>query len=178
MVPFLSTLLYTIPQVSINNFLTSAPLPVAPNPPPTWAKPTPSPTIPAPNPCCNSSNKPSKIQSDLFWFSTMDWQSRITLDPNILTGKPIIKGTRLASDPRLSGAIATLIEVPDNTLSVSIASLWEMAIKIGIGKLEIDRPLGNVSTALEELGIHFLPITPREMFYDLENPYPGTISGL
>jgi uncharacterized protein (DUF433 family) len=26
----------------------------------------------------------------------MDWQSRITINPNILVGKPIIKGTRLA----------------------------------------------------------------------------------
>jgi uncharacterized protein (DUF433 family) len=26
----------------------------------------------------------------------MDWQTRITLDPNILSGKPIIRGTRLA----------------------------------------------------------------------------------
>jgi len=26
----------------------------------------------------------------------MDWQARITLNPNILVGKPIIKGTRLA----------------------------------------------------------------------------------
>jgi uncharacterized protein (DUF433 family) len=26
----------------------------------------------------------------------MDWQSRISLNPNILVGKPIIKGTRLA----------------------------------------------------------------------------------
>jgi uncharacterized protein (DUF433 family) len=26
----------------------------------------------------------------------MDWQSRITLNQNILVGKPIIKGTRLA----------------------------------------------------------------------------------
>jgi uncharacterized protein (DUF433 family) len=26
----------------------------------------------------------------------MDWQTYITLDPNILVGKPIIKGTRLA----------------------------------------------------------------------------------
>ena len=26
----------------------------------------------------------------------MDWQSRITIDPNILVGKPIIKETRLA----------------------------------------------------------------------------------
>lgn len=24
------------------------------------------------------------------------WQERITIDPNILTGKPVIKGTRLA----------------------------------------------------------------------------------
>src|SRR5437667_60824 len=26
----------------------------------------------------------------------MDWQERIALDPKILTGKPIVKGTRLA----------------------------------------------------------------------------------
>lgn len=26
----------------------------------------------------------------------MNWQDRITLDPKILTGKPVIKGTRLA----------------------------------------------------------------------------------
>lgn len=26
----------------------------------------------------------------------MDWQTRITVNPNVLVGKPIIKGTRLA----------------------------------------------------------------------------------
>ena len=26
----------------------------------------------------------------------MQWQERITLDPNVLVGKPVIKGTRLA----------------------------------------------------------------------------------
>jgi uncharacterized protein (DUF433 family) len=26
----------------------------------------------------------------------MDWETRIVIDPNILTGKPVIKGTRLA----------------------------------------------------------------------------------
>jgi uncharacterized protein (DUF433 family) len=28
----------------------------------------------------------------------MDWQSRITTDPKVLAGKPIVKGTRLAVD--------------------------------------------------------------------------------
>lgn len=26
----------------------------------------------------------------------MDWQARISLDPKVLTGKPVIRGTRLA----------------------------------------------------------------------------------
>ena len=28
--------------------------------------------------------------------STMDWSERITIDPTILVGKPIIKGTRIS----------------------------------------------------------------------------------
>ena len=28
--------------------------------------------------------------------ATLDWQERIVIDPNILVGKPIVRGTRLA----------------------------------------------------------------------------------
>ena len=28
--------------------------------------------------------------------TSMNWRERITVDPNVLTGKPIVKGTRMA----------------------------------------------------------------------------------
>jgi len=42
--------------------------------------------------------KSSKLKSDnlLRRSAAMDWQEHITLDPAILVGKPVIKGTRLA----------------------------------------------------------------------------------
>jgi uncharacterized protein (DUF433 family) len=30
------------------------------------------------------------------WSVVMEWQNRIVVDPNVLVGKPVIKGTRLA----------------------------------------------------------------------------------
>jgi uncharacterized protein (DUF433 family) len=30
------------------------------------------------------------------WRKHMDWKDRIGIDPNILVGKPVIKGTRIA----------------------------------------------------------------------------------
>jgi PIN domain nuclease of toxin-antitoxin system len=40
-------------------------------------------------------------------------------------------------DPRLSVAAKAVIEDPDNRKLVSIASCWEIAIKIGVGKLNL-----------------------------------------
>src|ERR671930_731035 len=42
-----------------------------------------------------------RIMSDLIiagrcWSVVMEWQNRIVVDPNVLVGKPVIKGTRLA----------------------------------------------------------------------------------
>jgi PIN domain nuclease of toxin-antitoxin system len=42
----------------------------------------------------------------------------------------------------------------------SSASLWEMTIKIGIGKLELGMPPSEFVAYLEELGVQWLNVTP------------------
>lgn len=46
----------------------------------------------------------------------------------------------LTGDPRLSAPARALIEDPSHEILVSMASLWEIAIKQSLGKLRIDRP--------------------------------------
>ena len=46
-------------------------------------------------------------------------------------------------DPRLSPAAANKIENPRVTKLLSVVSLWEIAIKLQIGKLELGMPLAE-----------------------------------
>ncbi|MER3404540.1 MAG: PIN domain nuclease [Chloroflexota bacterium] len=46
----------------------------------------------------------------------------------------------IAGSPQLSTTARLLIEDPTNETFISIASLWEMAIKIGIGRLSLAAP--------------------------------------
>lgn len=43
-------------------------------------------------------------------------------------------------NPSLSSPVRAIIEAPDNDIFVSIASIWEMAIKISLGKLHLSQP--------------------------------------
>lgn len=43
-------------------------------------------------------------------------------------------------DVSLNSTAKTLVENPENTIYLSVASIWEMAIKISLGKLEILKP--------------------------------------
>lgn len=62
-------------------------------------------------------------------------------------------------DPELSENARKAIE-SDNTINfVSIASLWEMAIKIGLGKLELKTPFNQIGRQMEENGFEVLPVT-------------------
>jgi PIN domain nuclease of toxin-antitoxin system len=63
-------------------------------------------------------------------------------------------------DPRLSSAARALMEAAENTLLVSIASLWEIAIKASLGKLDLQEPFGTlIPRLLGEADIDLLGIT-------------------
>lgn len=54
-------------------------------------------------------------------------------------------------DEKLPIEWRTMIENPENTKYISIASIWEIAIKTNIGKLEISIPLNNFVPAEIEI---------------------------
>ena len=66
----------------------------------------------------------------------------------------------VAGSERLSGKARELMEDFDNELVLSVASLWEMAIKASIGKLELLRPFDQfIPEKLEENEIDILHIS-------------------
>ena len=65
----------------------------------------------------------------------------------------------IAGSDRLTSRARALIEAPENTIQVSVASLWEIAIKHGLGKLELARPFAElISDQLERQRIGILQI--------------------
>lgn len=65
----------------------------------------------------------------------------------------------LQDDPRLSRRIVGWIEDPASRSFVSLASLWEISIKAGLGKLHVsyaDRP--DLPELLERSGFEMLPV--------------------
>ncbi|MBW8049246.1 MAG: type II toxin-antitoxin system VapC family toxin [Cytophagales bacterium] len=61
-------------------------------------------------------------------------------------------------DKKLSGKAKEEIENPDNIIILSIASLWEMSIKISIGRLKLKKPYKEVISYVNEKGIEILSI--------------------
>jgi PIN domain nuclease of toxin-antitoxin system len=63
-------------------------------------------------------------------------------------------------DPQLSATAAALIADPANELFLSMASVWEMAIKSGLKKLTLSVPYATfITRATGGYGLTVLPIT-------------------
>lgn len=70
-------------------------------------------------------------------------------------------------DPRLGPVPTAAIEADDAEVVVSAATLWEVAIKAGLGKL--DAP-DDLPSRVEELGFELLPVTSEHAWRVRELP--------
>ena len=61
--------------------------------------------------------------------------------------------------PELPGRIKDVLENPETITQLSIASFWEIGIKIGLGKWELPGDLLTLQTRAEAQGIEIVPVT-------------------
>ncbi len=52
-----------------------------------------------------------------------------------------------------------LLKSKANPLMVSIASFWEMAIKVSIGKIDLGQPIDAMEAAMRQQGVEILPVS-------------------
>ena len=62
------------------------------------------------------------------------------------------------NDPHLPNNLRDMIDIAD-TVYLSIVSLWEMAIKLNLGKLSLQRSYETIGQELESSDILLLPIS-------------------
>ncbi len=89
---------------------------------------------------------------------------RFLLDTHILLW--FLEGNQLLSKSRRQ-----IIANPQNDVFLSIASLWEMAIKISLGKLTLVQPLADVIKQIALEDIMILPILPEHTLQVLTLPF-------
>jgi PIN domain nuclease of toxin-antitoxin system len=64
----------------------------------------------------------------------------------------------IAGNPSLPKAMTDLLEDAENEIHISIASLWEISIKVGKGKLDLGIEFHELEAILNQLNIQILPI--------------------
>lgn len=60
--------------------------------------------------------------------------------------------------PRLPEKVVERLEDAENDLYLSVASLWEIAIKFSLGKLQLDFPFATLTEKVSEADLRLLPI--------------------
>lgn len=78
----------------------------------------------------------------------------------------------LAGDIRLSANARTVLEDEANDAFVSVATLWEIAIKVSINKLSLNGPFSSIFPALAENNLPILAISASHLQQVLALPYP------
>jgi PIN domain nuclease of toxin-antitoxin system len=62
---------------------------------------------------------------------------------------------------KISEKVAEIIQNVKNPIFISTASIWEMAIKLSIGKLSLDHTLEEIVKECREMQFNFIEISPE-----------------
>jgi PIN domain nuclease of toxin-antitoxin system len=76
----------------------------------------------------------------------------------------------IQGDPQLSEQARAVMGDDANQLYFSVASIWEIAIKLNIGKLKIEHTIEDIYTLLAQLKIEILPINRSDLIRYLKLP--------
>ena len=79
---------------------------------------------------------------------------RLLIDTHVLIW--FLEGNKSLSKPHRQ-----IISDSQNDVLVSIASLWEIAVKISLGKLTLAKPLADVIKQIAVENIEVLPVLPK-----------------
>jgi PIN domain nuclease of toxin-antitoxin system len=77
----------------------------------------------------------------------------------------------IAGHPSLKQSMTNLLEDSENDVSISVASLWEIAIKVGKGKLDLGIEFHELEAILNQLNIQILPILFGDLNVHLTLPF-------
>ena len=72
---------------------------------------------------------------------------------------------------KLSDKFKKEIDLPQNQIIISKASIWEIAIKVSLGKLELGMPFGEVENYLREKEIEQLAFSFSELQQMMKLPF-------
>ncbi|WP_175551118.1 type II toxin-antitoxin system VapC family toxin [Spirulina major] len=76
----------------------------------------------------------------------------------------------IEDDSRLSDRVKSILTDDSINLSVSVVSLWEIVIKINIGKLKIGYTIKEIYQLLTQLNVEVLSIEQCDLDYYLTLP--------
>lgn len=89
----------------------------------------------------------------------------------LLVDTHIVIWTLTNSKKKISPTIIEALQSSQNTSFVSIASLWEIAIKHSLGKLDLGMNLDTLFKLIENSGFEILPIQPLEIIALSQLPF-------
>ncbi len=75
------------------------------------------------------------------------------------------------NDLTLPDSLKSIIENSDNTIFLSMISLWEIAIKNSLGKLPLTQPLEIIIKEVIDSRLHLLNISPSHILQVNKLPY-------